>query len=244
MRSTRKYRHLLLVLLCLACLNLSGCLNNAGGGGDEAEEGSDTVGAAPVQNPVNPAPATPVPPPNTPDPQMIAAEVVNVGVLSFEQINSTFSVLTGMDPNQGSIRSLYEDVKSSLPLDNNIKNFSATTQTAAVKLAAQYCFEAIRQNRQTLENPAVRGRAFVAPGFNFNEAPSNVDASERAGLVKTILDNFWQRDPAGSANADDTEFENLFLLLVNGENNDNTTTRNAAVGVCTAILSNANVIMN
>lgn len=241
--SNRK-KHLMITMLAIFTLSLSGCLNKSGGDVDrDADEVDEAAATAPIGTSPTPTPSTPPSLPPGPDPNEVAAAVVNVGVMNFDQINETFSVLTGMDPNRGTIRNIFEDVKTSMPLDNNIKSFSATTQTAVAKLAAQYCFEAIRNNRPTINDSGLSGRAFVSPGFNWNETPTNVSSMERADLVKTLLDNFWQRNPAGAANADDTEFVALFNMLVQGEDNTSTTTRNAGVGVCTAILSNANVIM-
>lgn len=234
------------LLMVIFALSVSGCIGS--GDSDSAKEDSDdnlTSGAAVGGGATTIPSFTPAPPvslPSTPEPNLIAQAVVNVGVLSFEQINETYAVLTGMDPNRNEIRNLYEDLKTSLPINNDIKSFSATTQNAASKLAARYCFEAIRQDRETINGSGLRGRTFVAPGFNFGRTPAQLNDAERSLLVKAMLDNFWQRDPGEAPTQDDTEFQNLFLTLVNGEANNNTTTRNAAVGVCTAILSNANVL--
>ncbi len=241
-----KNKQLFAMFITILSLSLGGCLAGSGGGGDEesSEDGvsqasqGNTGGTTPI-----PTPTTPITPPPTPDPEVIAQAVVNVGVMNFDQINATFAVLTGMDPDRNNIRNMFEDVKTSLPLDNNVKNFSATAQSSVVKLAAEYCFEAIRNNRATINGSGLGGREFVASGFNFNQRPDQVDATERALLVKRILDNFWQRDPAAAPTADDSELENLYLLLVAGEDNNANSTRAAAVGICASALSNANVLM-
>ncbi len=175
--------------------------------------------------------------PDPGDPPPIVLEEVDVGVKNFEQVRETMAVLTGVDPNTSSIRNTYEDLKTQLPTNNDIKTFLPAHQVAVTKLAAEYCDELV-------DSSALRGG--VWPGFNFGGTPTNsLNANGRATIINQTVDKFWGVGTieVSDRNAALVELQLLISDLLLNEDNNSTTTRTVVKGVCIATLASARVTL-
>lgn len=239
---------ILAATLAVISLGFVGCVQTGGGtgsgsgsGGAAGSSGSAGGASSGVSGGANP----------------IAAAVVNVGVKNFDQINASFSVLTGVSQSSGNVVNDFNALKAGLPLNNDIKTFSGSSQTAVVKLAARYCQEAIANNNQAVGQAAgVTTRMVVLPSNLVTAAGVAIPAANVPGqspaiifspanmpvLISSFIGRFWGRSPASVANADDAQFAQLAIDLLNGEAVTGATTQATLIGVCTAVLANANVI--
>jgi hypothetical protein len=171
------------------------------------------------------------------DPPSIVLEEVDVGVKNFEQVLETMSVLTGVDANTNAINDTYQDLKTQLPTNNDIKTFLPAHQVAVTKLAAEYCDELVDDN-------SLRGS--VWPGFNFGGTPTNsLNANGRANIINQAIDKFWGMGTVSAVdkNAAIVELQILVADLVANEANTQTTTRTVVKGVCIATLATARVTL-
>ena len=228
----------LTILVAVLSLTFAGCLQSGKSGSDNDElllssdtstgstggntgTGGSTTGSSSGGSTGGP----------TPTPTLVP--VTNVGMLNFEQINNTFSLLTNVPVTDGQIETRYEDVVGSLPSGNSLDGFNASVQSAVIKLAAEYCNEVVGSS-------ARRGEVF--PGVNFGDSPSNFSAAERANVVRLMIERFWQRPAGTPANQDDADLVALMNDLLQGEDNVSASTRAAIIGTCAAALGNANVL--
>lgn len=174
--------------------------------------------------------------PDTPEEEIVAQQV-DVGVKNFDQINNTFSALTGISVNQNNVRNLYEDVSTQLPTENDVKSFLGSSQVAIAKLASEYCDRLVRDGNL---------RSQVWPMVNFGRTPaSEFNNVKKDQIVNQTIDHFWS---VAENNADRPQnFQELRILfddLLMGENlNSTTTTRNTMMGICTAALASAHVTL-
>lgn len=192
---------------------------------EQSNNGSGTGTTDPID------PIDPVDPPN------IVLEEVDVGVKNFEQVLETMSVLTGVDANTNAINNTYEDLKTQLPTNNDIKTFLPAHQVAVTKLAAEYCDELVDDN-------SLRGS--VWPGFNFGGTPTNsLNANGRATIINQAIDKFWGMGTISAVdkNAAIVELQILVADLIANEANNSATTRTVVKGVCIATLATARVTL-
>jgi hypothetical protein len=176
---------------------------------------------------------------NDQDPgQIINSTLVSEGMKSHEQILHTMATLTGVNPMNGAIVTVYNQVATTLPTDNDIKVFLPPHQLAITKLAAEFC--KIMVDSATL-------RDAIWPGYNFNAVPTVAfDFTNRDFLIQNILNAFWGEDIVSDIERDAAIVDlNLLITDLNaGEaQNNSTTTRNVVKGVCTAVLSSAHVTL-
>ena len=161
------------------------------------------------------------------------------GIRNYEQIMISMSLMTGFDYRQPSIQKTYSEVSSSLPNTNDINEFSASTQVAIVKLAAEFCHEAV-------ESPQLR--SVIWPNFNFDLRP-NQDVFSQANkdlLVQGMINRFWGGQELNSTelNKAKTRLSALLNDLLAGERTDtNVTTKNVGKALCTTALSSAYVTL-
>lgn len=241
-QSMRKTKFLL--GLALASLSLTACFQgggkgastntaktsattNSGSSGDSTNTGGNTVTEAPPTNP-------------------IAAQVVNVGIKNFDQVNATFSVLTGVPETNANVRAEYNAIRASLPLNNDIRTFGGSTQNALLKLAARYCDEAMRSDALRVNvlpgNLLLPTNAALTVANVDNTVPAQaLTPANNAKIVDFMIDKFWNRPANAPANEDDMRLITLINELALNEAASGTTTRNVLTGVCTAALANANV---
>jgi hypothetical protein len=103
----------------------------------------------------HPAVEPPVTPPATPPDS--AAES-DVGLKTFDELNTTLSQITGVPQTNTRVAATFDTVKQSLPSIAQLGTFGPAQQTAIAQLAIQYC-------NQMVDTPALR-TAFFGGSFN------------------------------------------------------------------------------
>lgn len=167
----------------------------------------------------------------------VVMQEVFLGVKSFEEINMTMSVLTGVAPNTNNVDNVFADVRVQLPTDNNIKSFIAVNQSSITKLAAEYCHELVRTATNT-------NRAQIWPNTNFGEnASTALVGVKKDRIIDEAIKHFWQVTDIDLVeyNMERNELSILIDELRAGETNNSTTTQNVIKSVCTAVLASAHV---
>jgi hypothetical protein len=178
--------------------------------------------------------ANPVAPPPT-----LGPAASDVGVRTFAQINSTFSVLTGVPKSNPAVSATYASVQQQLPNVPTIEAFSSSNQIGIAQLAIQYC-------NTMMNTPSLQAQMF--PGVTFGPslfAGAGGIASVTGPLAARVVGGGQlQSQPAASAVS--TELGNLAGRLCSGANPCNTTARVIAVtsALCAAALGTAEVSIN
>ncbi len=67
------------------------------------------------------------------------AKPSDIGVRTFDSINATMSALTGVSPNNASVKGTFTNIRQSLPAITDIQGFLSSHQTSVAQLALQYC---------------------------------------------------------------------------------------------------------
>ncbi|WP_408096436.1 hypothetical protein ACJVC5_15460 [Peredibacter sp. HCB2-198] len=163
---------------------------------------------------------------------------VTVGVKNHEQILQTMATLTGVDPQTNTnVMKVYTEVALSLPTGNDVKVFSPTHQIAISKLAAQFCYAVV------IETPTLR--ANIWPNFNFGQASGNpMSIERRTDAINGAIDNFWLGMVEGEELIEaQKDLDALMEELTKNEASSTNLTLKAMIGLCTATLSSAHVIL-
>ena len=174
---------------------------------------------------------TPVAPPPT-----SLAPVAAVGVRTFAQVNSTFSVLTGVPTTNPAVNATYLSVQQQLPNVPTLEAFSAANQIGIAQLAIQYC-------NTMVNTPSLAAQFF--PGVTFSaslfSAPAGVNAVSSALAARVIGNGQLQSQP--SAAAVTNEIPGLIGTLCGAATPCNSTARVMAVtaAACAAALGTAEV---
>lgn len=195
---------------------------------------STNTSTIPNDNFHNPTPPSPV---EQPSEEVIQEQQVQVGIMNFEQINATYSALTGVSKMDNNIRNTYNSIETQLPTENDIKSFLSANQVGITKLASEYCHRLI--DNSTL-------RASIWPQVNFGRSPAQeLNDAKINTIITNMLDRFYgQNIDMGIRQNQFNIIKTLFYQLLQGENQDSsTTTRNVIKGVCIATLSSANVVV-
>jgi mono/diheme cytochrome c family protein len=127
----------------------------------------------------NPADDPPVP--SAPPPPTLDAES-DVGLRTFDELNATLSLLTGVPQTNPSVVGTYTLVKQALPSIEKLGTFGPAQQTGLAQLAIQYC-------SQMVNTPALRTAFFggaidpTSPGSAFGASGS----AAREGLIGDLL---------------------------------------------------------
>lgn len=175
--------------------------------------------------------------PPTGDPTTIAVLPTSVGVRSFDEVNSTMAVLTGITGN-ATITNRYNGLKSKLPVDNDIKSFSFSTQNAIAVLAAEYCNALVNNTMYATQLQQTIGT------FNTNTLPATAFGNGVGNMIaQNMLNRFWGSNYSTLPNGATTQATIVTLLndLIAGEPNTATTTRRALVGACASVLASSPV---
>jgi hypothetical protein len=109
-----------------------------------------------------------------PSPEVNLAPQPDIGVRTFEQLNQSMSIITGVPTTDPGVRSTYLQVQQQLPPVPNIEAFLASHQTGVAQLAIKYC--------SVMVNTASTRQAFF-PALNLAVQP----ATQFAGAGKDIL---------------------------------------------------------
>ncbi|HXH75005.1 MAG TPA: hypothetical protein VNJ08_08570 [Bacteriovoracaceae bacterium] len=169
--------------------------------------------------------------------EILQAIQVSTGIKNFEQILHTMSEVTGVSSQNAGIKSIYAQVQTSLPNENDVKVFMASHQVAVTKLAAEYC-------QVLVETAALR--VIIWPNFNFGLtiAGNAFSAANREYLIESAIDAFWIVPTDEEKMQTVEQVSPLFDELMAAEATGSTTvTRGIVKGVCTVILSSAQVTL-
>jgi hypothetical protein len=177
--------------------------------------------------------ATPVP--TTPTD---LAPVSGIGVRTFAQINSSFSLLTGVPTTQPLVLGTYQAVQQQLPAIPTLESFSSANQVGIAQLAVQYCNVAIT-------TPALQAKLF--PGVTFGATLFNgqtgIDQVTSA-LAARVLGTGISSQPAAATVTG--ELSTLIHTLCLSTSCTNNQPRVIAVttAACAAALGSSDVLIN
>ena len=122
-------------------------------------------------------PSIPLAPPPPPD----GTPVAEIGVRTFDEINATMSVATGVSSQTGDVVTTYNTIRQQLPAVETIEGFLSSHQVAIAQLAIEYC-------NALVDDTAARAAYF--PGVNF-AAAANVafdTTPERDSVLDPLMD--------------------------------------------------------
>jgi hypothetical protein len=161
-----------------------------------------------------PAPLTPPPPADSPP-------VSDIGVKTFDEINATMATITGVSPNQPSVKATYALVRQQLPAVVDLSAVLASHQVGIAQLAIEYCNALVEDT--TLRTGLWGGFDFGAPASTaFDTGPerdqifvplltqvmgTGLASQPDESAVRTELDNLTQdlTSCGGSCAADRTK---------------------------------------
>jgi hypothetical protein len=118
--------------------------------------------------------------PNPPAPNVDLADfptAPEVGVRTFEEINASFSLLTGVPVTNNAVSSTYQQVKQALPSTEAIDAYLAAQQSAVAQLAIKYCSAMV-------DTPALRDAMWGSDPANFDLT----GVAGRDSLINPLLD--------------------------------------------------------
>ncbi len=185
--------------------------------------------------------------PVQPFPPFSGGAAPDIGLRTFDEINATMAVLTGVDPTLDAISGpdgTYTLVKQQLPSNDNIGGFVSAHQVGIAQLAIEYC--------HILVEEASLSSTFF-PGFNFDTPLTAIDSNQwESDIIAPLIDRFVASDPASVAQETQirTVLRELFAGystypgLQNAQCNPDYTgpcspTRIAAKASCAALLGSA-----
>jgi hypothetical protein len=172
------------------------------------------------------------------------APASRIGLRTFDEINATFSEITGIDwTDFANVDLTYSELRQSLPAVEDINTFLSSHQVAVAQLAIAYCDALV--NADGNPNPT-RGQMF--PGFNFDAAPGTAFSAGNRSLfvdpmINYVMGTGLASQPAyADVNAELATFQaaggrpdNLVDRLIAGGSD----TRAISKGVCAAMIGNA-----
>ncbi|MDX1496153.1 MAG: LamG domain-containing protein [Salinisphaeraceae bacterium] len=120
--------------------------------------------------------------PPAPAPPADEEPVSHIGLKTFDEINASMAVMTGVDKTTTAVANTYNTIRQQLPSVENIDGFLSAHQMAVTQLAIQYCDALV-------EDTSLRATFF--PGFDFDAAANTAfDATGRSQVITPLLDNF------------------------------------------------------
>ena len=171
-----------------------------------------------VKTPV--APLQPGPPPLLP-------ARPDIGVRTFEEINSTLSEVTGVSTTQTDVQLTYETVKQQMPTSENIDGYLSAHQVGVAQLAIEYC-------NALVVDTNLRSQYF--PGFIFSQSPNaafNPPPAGRNLVLDPLLNNIMNTGLATQPNVIAAKFE-LNALIDALIGSGTATTEGIVKAVCAA----------
>lgn len=122
---------------------------------------------------IEPAPLVPVPIDGTP--------ASAIGLRTFEEINVTMSVVTGVPTTETNVKTTYDTIRQQLPSTPSIETFAAAQEIAIAQLAIEYC-------NALVENTTMRDAYFPNFDFSLDPAAAFADAN-RDDVLDPLIDN-------------------------------------------------------
>jgi len=120
-----------------------------------------------------PAPLAPPPPPD-------GVPVPDIGLKTFDEINATMSVVTGIPVTEAAVAATFDRVRQQLPVNDGIETFLSSQQVGVAQLAIEYCNALVEDSSR---------RTTVFPGFNFSAPAAQAfdTPAERALVVDPLV---------------------------------------------------------
>jgi len=180
--------------------------------------------------------ATPLQPGTPPDVERESA----IGMRTFDEINASMSVITGVSQNNASVVETYTTIKQQLPSIESIQGFLASHQVAIAQLSIEYCNELVN-------SPAQRSAFY--PGFDFNQNANTAFANDtsRNVMLDPLLDNMFGTSLGSQPDVVSVRAElNALIdrLTVCGNSCSADRTVVVAKATCAAMLGNAAVMIH
>ena len=112
----------------------------------------------------------------------------SVGLKTFERINKTMSVLTGVPTTDAEINTVYTELKQQLPRDAELATFVSANQVGISKLGLEYC--------DALVDSVPMREAFFGTEFNFEQDSMTAFAAglDKAMIINALYDNMIGND--------------------------------------------------
>ncbi|RDH83114.1 MAG: ATPase [endosymbiont of Galathealinum brachiosum] len=135
----------------------------------------------------------PTPPAAAPD----AALVSEIGVRTFDEINTNMSFVTGIPVANPTVTATFSSYKQQLPAVENIKAFLASHQMGVAQLAMSYCNELVSIDKALPVNDANR----IFKGFDFTQTALNAfTPTSKNQLIEPLLVRLMNLDLVTPAN--------------------------------------------
>jgi len=133
----------------------------------------DRIGANTYARPpaVTPPPPVPVDLPPASD----------IGVRTFDEINASMAIFTGVSPLDAGVQGTFGTVRQSLPAVPKIEAVLASHQVSIAQLAIEYC-------NAVVEDPVARTALWGVVGFNWLSPPSVAFPASQDALFDPLLD--------------------------------------------------------
>lgn len=119
-----------------------------------------------------PAPLTPLPP-------ATLSPAADIGLRTFDEVNTTMSVITGVSTTNSAVKNTFVTIKQQLPTVENINGFLSAHQMAVAQLAIGYC-------DQLVEDTTLRSNFFG--GFNFSADVATAFGAGDSAQKNQIID--------------------------------------------------------
>jgi hypothetical protein len=127
------------------------------------------------------------PPPDAPTPAAptdLPAES-DVGLRTFDEIDTTLSLITGVPQTNTRVRGTYTTVKQALPAIEKLGAFGPAQQTALAQLSMQYCNVLVDDN--TLRNAFFNGLDGSGTGTAVFGSAGSPDMTNRNLLINALI---------------------------------------------------------
>ena len=178
-------------------------------------------------------------PPTPAEPQDLPVSS-QIGLRTFDEINISMSVMTGVDSTETDVKNTYDTVKQQLPTVENIEGFLSAHQMAVTQLAIQYCDKLV-------DNSTLRSSFFGS--FNFDESANTAfDSEGREQIVDALLSRLigesLETQPTDEDISD--EINNLIDTLTTCSSTSNCPagrTEIVAKASCAAVLGSATTLV-
>jgi hypothetical protein len=146
-------------------------------------------------------------PPGAPTDNPAAPEI---GLRTFEEIDASMAVLTGVSRTDSGVRATYETIKQQLPSSENVNGFLSAHQIGVSQLAIEYCSALVDDN-------GLRSNLFA--GFSFATDANDISfESWRDSVVTPLIDRFMGQGLSSQPLVADVQNELLTLLTDTQDN--------------------------
>ncbi len=173
----------------------------------------------------------------------------HIGVRTFDEINSTFAAVTGVDPETPAVDMTFQELRQSLPAVEDANSFLSSHQVAIAQLAIEYCNALIED-----PNPAIDFGTFNFDGPRSSELAPGPGGRDR--LVRPLIERIVGNSDSGPVLGTQPTYAEVYAELAGSGNlidrmlNPPATdedgnpitpsnTRGIAKGVCAATLGSA-----